>query len=73
MHDMTSAERSLTPMTPNPLTLVRTPVEVGTDPAARLQFLQELADDSEYVALLRRASEKVSYTCTTPSEALSDY
>ena len=61
IHDMTCAEGSLIPTMLDTDTVVRAPQDVGTQPTARLQFLQELADDSEYVTLLQRASEKVRY------------
>ena len=50
---------------PNSDMVFRAPQDVGTDPAGRVEFLHELAADPEYVALLRRVSEKVCDTKTT--------
>ena len=61
IYDMTCAKASLIPTVLENDAVVRAPQDVGTHPTARLQYLQELADDSEYVALLQRASEKVRY------------
>nr|VWP02017.1 Aspartic proteinase [Ganoderma boninense] len=39
---------------------MRAPKDVGTEPTARRQFLEELAHDAEYVALLRRVDAKLT-------------
>ena len=41
---------------------LRAPKDIGTDLAARHRFLQELAEDPEYIALLECVSEQVRAT-----------
>ena len=48
------------------------PHDVGMEPAARLQFLQDLTADPDYVALLRRVSEKVCHINATIGDTMPD-
>ncbi|KAI1790342.1 hypothetical protein LXA43DRAFT_1062149 [Ganoderma leucocontextum] len=56
-------------LTPPDLTPMRAPKDTGGDPVARVAFLEELATDAEYVALLTRVADQLQPAITLRAQA----